>query len=211
MTLDQAPISLGVYSVSPVVQHLLHEQFQDKSAAQLTFFEDESTFAHSLHKRVLQGYLLDRSVSSPSLYFSTFLFGKEKKETLLKPFRLGFLLEKLSNLAGENFVEVGPYIFNKRQRFLTNQEGVLIPLREKEAAFLLFLLKSPGQKADRQTLLQHVWGYAQHTETHTLETHVYHLRQKIEPNPGNPEILINEGAGYRLSTALKNEAPLRQS
>ena len=50
----------------------------------------------------------------------------------------------------------------------------------------------------RDTLLAEVWGYNAQVTTHTLETHIYRLRQKIEPNPGLAAILVTEGGGYKL-------------
>lgn len=200
MHYDPMLITFGVYSPSHTTSHLLQEQFQEKQPFQIIVFMEEAAFLASLKKKVFQAYLWDKSALF--LSWHTFSLGKEKKEEIPKPFRLSLLLEKLLLIKKEGVFKVGSYVFKEKQRLLINEKGEPVPLREKEAAFLLFLLKAPHQKADRQTLLQHVWGYAPHTQTHTLETHVYHLRQKIEEDPANPKILVNEGVGYRLNDGV---------
>jgi DNA-binding response OmpR family regulator len=73
-----------------------------------------------------------------------------------------------------------------------------IRLTEKEAAILKFLYRAGARAVARQVLLNEVWGYNAGVSTHTLETHIYRLRQKIEPDPTNVRLLITEGGGYRL-------------
>ena len=81
---------------------------------------------------------------------------------------------------------------------LEGEDGGKIRLTEKETAILKFLLRAGGEVVSRDTLLNEVWGYNAGVTTHTLETHVYRLRQKIEANPSNAELLVTEPGGYRL-------------
>ena len=73
-----------------------------------------------------------------------------------------------------------------------------IRLTEKESAILKYLYRAGGRPVGRQVLLNEVWGYNSAVTTHTLETHIYRLRQKIEPDPANARLLLTEGGGYRL-------------
>ncbi len=78
------------------------------------------------------------------------------------------------------------------------KRGRKIRLTEKETAILTFLLNAGGQPVSREILLSEVWGYNSRVTTHTLETHIYRLRQKIEPNPAEARILLTDAGGYRL-------------
>ena len=71
-------------------------------------------------------------------------------------------------------------------------------LTEKEASIIKYLYRADQKVVTRETLLQEVWGYNSGVTTHTLETHVYRLRQKIERDPSNAEILVTESGGYKL-------------
>jgi Transcriptional regulatory protein, C terminal len=121
-------------------------------------------------------------------------------EILEKPFQLGPFLKYLQQLSQvfASVYTVGPYRFHPKTRALQAQDGRMVVLREKEAELLLFLLQSPGGKADKQTILQQVWDYHPQVLSHTLETHIYQLRQKLEVDPSCPAILVNEGAVYQL-------------
>ena len=74
-----------------------------------------------------------------------------------------------------------------------------VRLTEKETAILKYLFRAGDKVVSRDTLLNEVWGYNAGVTTHTLETHVYRLRQKIETDPSNAEILVTEPGGYRLN------------
>ena len=73
-----------------------------------------------------------------------------------------------------------------------------IRLTEKETNILKFLYRSNDGVVPRDVLLHEVWGYNAGVTTHTLETHIYRLRQKIEPDPSNARLLVTESGGYRL-------------
>ena len=82
-------------------------------------------------------------------------------------------------------------------------QGVLlrnskVRLTEKETSILRYLYRAGQRPVSRETLLQKVWGYNSGVTTHTLETHIYRLRQKIEKDAANPEILVTEAGGYKL-------------
>jgi len=122
-----------------------------------------------------------------------------------KPFRLNELLARLraqlrSFENSEDAVyTVGPYNFRPSAKVLHEpQRNRRIRLTEKEAAILKFLYRAGSKPVARQVLLNEVWGYNAAVTTHTLETHIYRLRQKIEPDPTNATLLITEGGGYRL-------------
>ncbi len=97
-------------------------------------------------------------------------------------------------------ITIGPYSFRPSAKLLTDtRSNREVRLTEKETAILKFLVRAGGEVVSRDTLLYEVWDYSPRVTTHTLETHIYRLRHKIENDPGNPEILITEPGGYRLA------------
>ena len=122
-----------------------------------------------------------------------------------KPFKFGVLLARVrahlrSHEQSEDAVfKVGPYEFRPAVKMLVTPEEKKIRLTEKETSILKFLYRAGGKPVTRDILLDEVWGYNSGVTTHTLETHVYRLRQKIEPDPSSASILLTESGGYRLS------------
>jgi DNA-binding response OmpR family regulator len=121
-----------------------------------------------------------------------------------KPFRFAVLLARIRaqlrqyEQSEDATFQVGPYIFKPAQKLLVDGDGKKIRLTEKEASIIRYLFRA-GQKAvTRDELLEEVWGYNSGVTTHTLETHVYRLRQKIERDPSNAEILVTENGGYKI-------------
>lgn len=124
---------------------------------------------------------------------------------IAKPFKLGVLLARLRaqlrqhELSEEAQFTIGPYVFQPALKILLDDRQKKIRLTEKETAILKYLYRTGDRVVSRETLLGEVWGYNAGVTTHTLETHIYRLRQKIERNPAQAEILITEKGGYRLA------------
>jgi DNA-binding response OmpR family regulator len=121
-----------------------------------------------------------------------------------KPFNLNVLIARIraqirSHQASEDAVfQLGPYEFRPASKLLTDGAGKRLRLTEKETNILKYLMRSGEKSVGRDELLREVWGYRANVTTHTLETHIYRLRQKIEPDSQNPRLLITETGGYRL-------------
>jgi DNA-binding response OmpR family regulator len=94
--------------------------------------------------------------------------------------------------------EIGPYEFRPSTKLLRTRDGRRIRLTEKETEILKYLYRAGGKPVARETLLSEVWGYNAAVTTHTLETHIYRLRQKVEPDPSNAQLLLTDTGGYRL-------------
>jgi DNA-binding response OmpR family regulator len=124
-----------------------------------------------------------------------------------KPFRAAELVARLNaqlrlfeNSEAATFM-IGPYVFRPAAKLLQDPSSKRrIRLTEKEAGILKFLYRAGQRQIERQDLLREVWGYNAMVSTHTLETHIYRLRQKIEADPGTPRILLTLNSGYSLAS-----------
>src|SRR6056297_2815584 len=121
-----------------------------------------------------------------------------------KPFKFPVLLARIraqlrQHEQSEDAVfQLGPYTFKPAMKLLETEDQKKVRLTEKETNILKFLYRSTEGVVPRDTLLHEVWGYNAGVTTHTLETHIYRLRQKIEPDPSNARLLVTESGGYRL-------------
>ena len=121
-----------------------------------------------------------------------------------KPFKFPVLLARIRSQLRQfeqtedaNFL-LGPYIFKPAQKFLLKDDGRKIRLTEKETNILKYLLRAENATVQREVLLHEVWGYNAGVTTHTLETHIYRLRQKIESDPSQAKFLVTESGGYKI-------------
>ncbi len=121
-----------------------------------------------------------------------------------KPFKFAVLLARIraqlrQHEQSEDAVfAIGNYTFKPASKLLLDEKGSKIRLTEKEASILKFLYRAGERVVTRDILLHEVWGYNAGVTTHTLETHIYRLRQKIEKDPSNAELLVTETGGYKL-------------
>ena len=121
-----------------------------------------------------------------------------------KPFRFAVLLARIraqlrQHEASEDAVfAVGPYSFRPSSKLLLTPKGGKVRLTEKETAILRYLYRAGQRPVSREVLLQEVWGYNSGVTTHTLETHIYRLRQKVEKDAASPAILVTDAGGYKL-------------
>lgn len=121
-----------------------------------------------------------------------------------KPFKFPVLLARIRSQLRQHeqsedaVFQLGPYTFKPAMKMLMTEEDKKIRLTEKETNILKFLYRSTDGVVPRDVLLHEVWGYNAGVTTHTLETHIYRLRQKIEPDPSNARLLVTESGGYRL-------------
>jgi len=122
-----------------------------------------------------------------------------------KPFKFPVLLARIRSQLRQHeqsedaVFKLGPYSFRPGLKLLVCANDTKIRLTAKETNILKFLYRAPVPVVPRDMLLQEVWGYNAAVTTHTLETHIYRLRQKIEPDPANVQLLLTETGGYRLN------------
>lgn len=152
-----------------------------------------------------QGYNLSPLVITGSKPGKNGSYAFARRDIFTKPVRLGELLDRInhhlsSRVEGwaEPDIKIGPYLLKNRDCLLCGPDNLPVHITEKERDILVRLYKEQGEVIDREDLLEEVWGYGEGIETHTLETHIYRLRRKIEKDPAHPTILVTEGTGYRL-------------
>jgi DNA-binding response OmpR family regulator len=131
-------------------------------------------------------------------------FESGANDYVTKPFRFGVLLARIRALlrqhdaSDDGIFTIGPYTFRPSSKLLLNPKGNKVRLTVKETAILRYLYRVGERPVSRETMLQEVWGYHSEVTTHTLETHIYRLRQKIEKDVATPVILVTESQGYKL-------------
>ena len=122
-----------------------------------------------------------------------------------KPFRIQFFIKKidfvLAKISGSSDVSyrIGPFVFFPEKKVIKFDDQPDIELTEKEVNILKCLLSQGEEPVDRKRLLKQVWNYNLGVTTHTLESHIYRLRQKLETDPSIPRLIISEGGGFKIN------------
>lgn len=158
--------------------------------------------------------LRQKAVNIPILIMSSFYEEEEivkgldagANDYVKKPLRIREVTARLRaqirtfEHSDDVLLDVGPYIFRPAHKQLVDPErGSRIHLTEKETSILKYLYRVGHKSVSRDVLLNEVWGYNAGVTTHTLETHIYRLRQKIEPDSHRNALVVTEGGGYRLN------------
>ena len=147
----------------------------------------------------------------PILALGEPLNGIDGMECLALPVRFSLLMARIRGLVRSFEAREDPWLTIGRHRLLLSSKQLQDPdgktekLTDKEADILRFMHRAAGEIVAREVLLTEIWGYNDRVSTHTLETHIYRLRQKIERDPANAELLITEVGGYRLIETPKGE------
>lgn len=123
-----------------------------------------------------------------------------------RPVRIGKIIQRIHHIAknlkqsqDNTPLQIGPYLLDQAERTLRHTDGsTLTELTDKEFEILLILHRHQGKIVEKERILREIWGYTEELETHTLETHIYRLRQKIEEESSAPEIIQTDTDGYRL-------------
>ena len=107
-------------------------------------------------------------------------------------------VERLNKVTKINYkrYKLGKYFYNaKTSQLFEEKSSSVINLTELESKFLNYMLKKNGG-ATKTQILSEVWKHNKELDTHTLESLIYRLRKKIENNPNEPSVLINDSKKY---------------
>ena len=145
-------------------------------------------------------FMVEAQISENSFFEGT----TEKHYFIERPFRIHSLNKKISTIlakisnSNEITHEIGPFIFLPLKKILKLGAKIKVELTEKEVAILKCLISSGEEAVDRDTLLRQVWNYSPDVTTHTLETHIYRLRQKLEIDASIPRLIISKDGGFKI-------------
>ena len=194
------------------VAHLGNPIIADSPAAFLPMIENVTSGVALIDASVFDARLAGEVASMPakSKDIDILLLGHTEtqdgiRESFAKPFRLGHLITRLTYylqtapLLRDRVLGFGPYRLETHSRRLLRDGGEAQILTEKETALLVYL-NDRSEPASRKEILAHIWGYDERIDTHTLETHIYHLRRKIDRDGEN--WLVNENGAYHLAMGM---------
>ena len=126
-------------------------------------------------------------------------------EFIPTPFKMAQLYKRLLHLLHKQHLKtletftIGDYQFVPSERKLIDKAKNQVKLTEKESQILLYLYRHAGTEVSQSALIKNIWGYSSKLiNSHTLQTHIYRLRRKIEHKKAKSSLLLTESNGYRL-------------
>jgi hypothetical protein len=177
------------------ILHALHEKGVEIPI--LIYGSNDPKRDDEINASLLPKNFLKEAPEDFSSEYQAFLPTPFHPRTLISRVRELIIIGSARRVRPERIVLGGAVVHPLLKQIVT-PEGKVLKLTEKECGIVLFLYHNRPSVVSRQDLLSKVWGYNAHVTTHTLETHIYRLRQKLEMNPATARILITESGGYRL-------------
>lgn len=140
--------------------------------------------------------------NTPCVFISEDNKSVEADYLIKKPILLESMLDIVSSAANshsDTFLKFGSYLLDTNRKEIENTLTTkIVKLTEREVDIIKYLYKTQERVVDKNELLSKVWEYHIETTTHTVETHIYRLRQKVEED-GQPPVIITKEAGYSLN------------
>ena len=162
----------------------------------MVFADEKEDFLSSIATNAEVGAILLSSDKISSNYADLIIKKPFSLNQLLKKIKTNTLLPRIRRRECINFKEYSLYPIKKE--IIINNINKTIKLTEREVEIIKFLYQNPSGIVTKEDLLEKVWGYSAEATTHTIETHIYRLRQKVEQEGGS-QLIITENNGYRLN------------
>lgn len=166
--------------------------------ADIIVIDQDRDMLDKVHKKNLKTPIIFLSNTDSS-------FNDSRIYQIDKPFSLNVFLDKIRALinifenSADGTLEFNNYILRPSHKEILNlRNSEVTKLTEKEVAIIKYLYKNKGKNISKMDLMQEVWGYAADVATHTVETHIYRLRQKVEHDDGNAQLILTSEGGYQL-------------
>lgn len=181
-----------------------------------TLFDNlDIIFTENIDDKDIKAFIIEENIElchkikeqsfAPIFLITKDSFSDDYFNILKKPIKLKLFLTQIKDktaifIVGKNVeIKIGTYLFSPIQRKITSPDGKKLKLTEKESEILKYLYELEGKEAEKPELLEKIWGYKAQIDTHTLETHIYKLRKKIEEDFSSPKILTTgKNGGYVL-------------
>jgi DNA-binding response OmpR family regulator len=126
-------------------------------------------------------------------------------DIIVKPIIVNELLSKIRTLLAKKLrsndlpISIRSHWFSPKKNLFQNLQGQSIKLTEKETKIISFLYDGRGEVRSKDQLLRAIWGYDKTISTHTLETHIYRLRKKLEIMLDEKDLILKISEGYFLN------------